>query len=221
MHSHRPCLDKPVPEGDCASACRRYARIDFTWGLAGLINVVARFVAIPDITLKSSSSSIDQTVLAAFVLLVLLTAAQTGLLIYSVFHGTRAGTSVWTMIQANVLQHLFALCALFSGFCSGSLWQMSHMLYARLDSMRGPQCYAVDAADGAPIHAACVQPDPASTGRCPESLPASLQQELPVAEHRCHCSLLKSQTLSCIFHFQSVLCQQSACIHKLCHAYIA
>ncbi|DBA80580.1 TPA: hypothetical protein ACH3X1_007841 [Trebouxia sp. C0004] len=79
-----------------------YARIDFTWGLAGLINVVARFVAIPDITLKSSSSSIDQTVLAAFVLLVLLTAAQAGLLIYSVFCGTRASTSVWTMIQATL-----------------------------------------------------------------------------------------------------------------------
>ncbi|KAL0024407.1 hypothetical protein WJX79_011128 [Trebouxia sp. C0005] len=38
-----------------------YARVDFTWGLAGLMGVVARFVAIPDITLKSSSNSIDQT----------------------------------------------------------------------------------------------------------------------------------------------------------------
>lgn len=104
MHPHRPCLDKPVLDEDCAFAWRRYARIDFTWGLAGLINVVARFVAIPDVTLKSSSSSIDQTVLAAFVLLVLLTAAQAGLLIYSVFHGTRASPSVWTMIQASVLR---------------------------------------------------------------------------------------------------------------------
>ncbi len=100
-------------EADCAFVCCRYARIDFNWDLAGLIDVVARFVAIPDITLKSSSSSIDQTVLAAFVLLVLLTAAQAGLLIYSVFHGTRASTSVWTMIQASVLQsQLTRVCIL-------------------------------------------------------------------------------------------------------------
>ena len=100
-------------EADCAFVCCRYARIDFNWDLAGLIDVVARFVAIPDITLKSSSSSIDQTVLAAFVLLVLLTAAQAGLLIYSVLHGTRASTSVWTMIQASVLQtQLTCICTL-------------------------------------------------------------------------------------------------------------
>jgi hypothetical protein len=100
-------------EADCALVCCRYARIDFNWDLAGLINVVARFVAIPDITLKSSSSSIDQTVLAAFVLLVLLTAAQAGLLIYSVFHGSKASTSVWTMIQASVLQsQLTRVCIL-------------------------------------------------------------------------------------------------------------
>ena len=101
--------------------------------------MVARFVAIPDITLKSSTSSIDQTVLAAFVLLVLLTAAQAGLLIYSVSHGSKAGTSVWTMIQASVLQtqltRICTLCTVQWRIFSGSPRQISHMPCAGLDSM--------------------------------------------------------------------------------------
>lgn len=47
--------------------------------------MVARFVAIPDVTLSLSSNKIDQTVLAAFVLHVLLTAAQLSMLMYSLF----------------------------------------------------------------------------------------------------------------------------------------
>ena len=62
---------------------------------------MARFVAIPDVTLGLSSDSIDETVLAAFMLLVLLTAAQAGLTIYSVFHGYRQTSSIWTTIQAS------------------------------------------------------------------------------------------------------------------------
>ena len=151
---NRPCLDKPAPEGDCAFASCRYARVDFTWGLAGLIGVVARFVAIPDITLKSSSNSIDQTVLAAFVLLVLLTAAQAGLLIYSVFHGSRASSSVYTMIQASVLRTqmppVYTLCAVYWNFPL-VVATVSHALRSNI---RGAHFRFVDAADGARTHAA-------------------------------------------------------------------
>ena len=75
--------------------------MDFTWDPAGLINVVAQFVAIPDITLKVSSNSIDQTILAAFVLLVLLTAVQLGLLGYSVLSGVKDVTSISKIMQAS------------------------------------------------------------------------------------------------------------------------
>ena len=75
--------------------------MDFTWDPAGLINVVARFVAIPDVTLTLSSNSIDQTILAAFVLLVLLTAVQLGLLVYSVLSGVKDFASISKIMQAS------------------------------------------------------------------------------------------------------------------------
>ena len=75
--------------------------MDFTWDPAGLIDVVAQFVAIPDVTLTLSSNSIDQTILAAFVLLVLLTAVQSGLLVYSVLLGVKDFTSIWKIMQAS------------------------------------------------------------------------------------------------------------------------
>ena len=98
MHPITSASTKQIQQSD--GGCR-YAKIDFSWDPAGLIDVVARFVAIPDVTLGLSSDSIDETVLAAFMLLVLLTAAQAGLTIYSVFHGYRQTSSIWTTIQAS------------------------------------------------------------------------------------------------------------------------
>lgn len=73
--------------------------MDFSWDSAGLIDVVTRFVAIPDVTLSLSSNKIDQTVLAAFVLHVLLTAAQFGVLMYSLFREVRQTSANWNTIQ--------------------------------------------------------------------------------------------------------------------------
>ncbi len=66
---------------------------------------MARFVAIPDVTLSLSSNSIDQTTLASFVLLVMLTAAQAGLVMYSLLHGFKQASSIWAIIQVNALTH--------------------------------------------------------------------------------------------------------------------
>ncbi|KAL0020772.1 hypothetical protein WJX77_012245 [Trebouxia sp. C0004] len=76
-----------------------YARVDFSWDSAGLIDVVTRFVAIPDVTLSLSSNKIDQTVLAAFVLNVLLTAAQLSVLMYSLFCEIRQTSTNWNTVQ--------------------------------------------------------------------------------------------------------------------------
>ncbi|KAL0020782.1 hypothetical protein WJX79_001465 [Trebouxia sp. C0005] len=76
-----------------------YARVDFSWDSAGLIDVVTRFVAIPDVTLSLSSNKIDQTVLAAFVLHVLLTAAQLSVLMYSLVCKIRQTSATRNTIQ--------------------------------------------------------------------------------------------------------------------------
>lgn len=83
------------------AACCRYARLDFTWDQAGLVNVATRFVAIPDITLTMRGSTIDRTILAAFVLLVLLTATQAGLIAWSIFHEMTGSNSLWTAVQVR------------------------------------------------------------------------------------------------------------------------
>ncbi len=76
----------------------RYARVDFTWDPSGSIDVVAHFQAVPDVTLSFSSDSMDQTVMAAFVLLILLTAAQAGIVAVSVWGRLEKATSVWKII---------------------------------------------------------------------------------------------------------------------------
>ena len=81
------------------AACCRYGRLDFAWDQAGLISVATRFVAIPDITFTLGGSTIDQTILAAFVLLVLLTAAQAGFIGWSVLHEMTEFNSLWTTVQ--------------------------------------------------------------------------------------------------------------------------
>lgn len=64
---------------------------------------MASFIAIPDVTLTLSSSRIDQTVLAAFVLLVLLTAGQAVLLIYSIYNEVEQTRSIGNAIQVSFL----------------------------------------------------------------------------------------------------------------------
>ena len=56
-------------------------------------------MAVPDVTLTRGSNSIDQTVFAAFGMLVALTAAQAGLLVFSIFHGVKQIGSVWAVVQ--------------------------------------------------------------------------------------------------------------------------
>lgn len=76
--------------------------MDFSWDPAGLIDVVTSFVAIPDVTLSLSSNKIDQTVLAAFVLHVFLTAAQLSMLMYSLFCELRQTSAKWNTIQVSL-----------------------------------------------------------------------------------------------------------------------
>ena len=76
--------------------------MDFSWDPAGLIDVVTSFVAIPDVTLSLSSNKIDQTVLAAFVLHVLVTAAQLSMLMYSLFCELRQTSANWNTIQVSL-----------------------------------------------------------------------------------------------------------------------
>lgn len=84
----------------------RYARVDFTWDPSGSIDVVAHFQAVPDVTLSfSSSDSIDQTVMAAFVLLVLLTAAQAGIVAVTVWGRLEKATSVWKILLVWTLTY--------------------------------------------------------------------------------------------------------------------
>ena len=65
--------------------------------------MVASFVAIPDVALILGSNSTDQTILAAFVLLVLLTAGQASFVVYSIFHNIRQTSSVLKTIQVSLL----------------------------------------------------------------------------------------------------------------------
>lgn len=79
--------------------------MDFTWQLAGHITATAQFVAVPDVTLTRGSNTLDQTVLAAFGMLLALTAAQAGLLVFSIFHGVKQIGSAWAVVQVcDVLQ---------------------------------------------------------------------------------------------------------------------
>ena len=93
----------------------RYARLDFSWDLAGQIDAVCHFVAIPNVQLSLSSSRVDQTVLAAFVLLVLLAAAQTGWLVYSCLHEMHPEDTLWKALQVCSL----AKCD--GGLCAAGL----------------------------------------------------------------------------------------------------
>lgn len=90
--------------------------MDFTWDPSGSIDVVAHFQAIPDVTLSLSSDSIDQTVMAAFVLLVLLTAAQAGLVACTVWGRMERASSVRKILlvchdkEQNVVAACDSMC---------------------------------------------------------------------------------------------------------------
>ena len=86
--------------------------MDFTWDPSGSIDVVAHFQAIPDVTLSLSSNSIDQTVMAAFVLLVLLTAAQAGLVASTVWGRMERASSVRKILLVchDKKQNVVAAC---------------------------------------------------------------------------------------------------------------
>ena len=64
--------------------------------------MVAHFVAIPDVTLSLNSSSVDKTVLAAFVLLLLLTVVQAALLLRSIYSETVQTRSIWSSVQVGL-----------------------------------------------------------------------------------------------------------------------
>ncbi len=95
------CATCHVESHNTAHGHHRYCRIDFAWDQAGLVDVVAHFVAIPDVTLSLKGDSIDRTVLVSFVLLVVMIAAQARLLMYTIFHGFQQTGSTWTLIQAS------------------------------------------------------------------------------------------------------------------------
>ena len=77
--------------------------MDFTWLVTGSIQVVTHVQALPFISLRNWNVSGDKKVLVAFVLLVLLTAAQVGVVVYSVWVRITEATSWWKILQ--VRQH--------------------------------------------------------------------------------------------------------------------
>ena len=89
-------------DGKDSSLCCRYARVDFTWGASGSISVVTHFQAVPDVTLGSTSNKSDRTILAAFILLVLLTAAQGGVVGVAVWGRVQKATSIWKIVLVRL-----------------------------------------------------------------------------------------------------------------------
>ena len=77
--------------------------MDFTWGDAGSISVVTHFQAVPDVTLGSTSNKSDRTILAAFILLVLLTAAQGAAVGFAIWGRVQKATSIWKIVLVRVL----------------------------------------------------------------------------------------------------------------------
>lgn len=78
--------------------------------MTGSIQVVAQVQALPFVRLCTGSSS-DQTALAAFVLLVLLTAAQAGVVGYSVWARIAQARSWWRILQVRKAVHLSSVAA--------------------------------------------------------------------------------------------------------------
>lgn len=81
--------------------------MDFAWDPSGSIDVVAHFQAVPDVTLSFSGGSMNQTVMAAFVLLLVLIAAQAGGLAFTIWGRLQKATSLWKIILVGnpTMQH--------------------------------------------------------------------------------------------------------------------
>ena len=73
--------------------------MDFKWLSTGSIQVVTHVQALPLVSLRSHGVGSNHRVLAAFVLLVMLTAAQGALIGYTVWLRASEATSVWKMLQ--------------------------------------------------------------------------------------------------------------------------
>ena len=77
----------------------RYGRIDFTWMESGFIQVVATVQALPYISLRFGNIAGSQSILVAFVLLMMLTAAQVVIVGHSVWVKMSEATSWWRILQ--------------------------------------------------------------------------------------------------------------------------
>lgn len=89
--------------------CARNARLDFTWLATGSIQVVTSFQALPFVSLRTGSRS-NGSILAAFVLLVLLIAAQLGVVAYLVWIRLSEATSFWRLLQVCLSRLLSLIC---------------------------------------------------------------------------------------------------------------
>ena len=76
----------------------RYARMDFTWVATGSIQVATHIQALPSISLRTGTSA-SRRILAAAVLLVLLTAAQAGVVAYCLWLRISEATTFWAVLQ--------------------------------------------------------------------------------------------------------------------------
>ena len=84
--------------------CCRYGRVDFTWLETGSIQVVTRVQALPFVSLRFGISS-NKISFAAFLVLVLLTAAQAALVGLSVWERITGATSWWRVVQVRHARH--------------------------------------------------------------------------------------------------------------------
>ena len=89
--------------------CCRYARLDFAWMATGSIEVVTNIQALPFVSLRTGSSS-NSRILAAFVLLVLLTAVQLGVVAYSLWVRMSEATSLLRILQVLLSMEKNTLC---------------------------------------------------------------------------------------------------------------
>ena len=84
--------------------CCRYGRVDFTWLETGSIQVVTRVQALPFVSLRFGITS-NKIAFAAFVVLVLLTAAQAAVVGFSVWARITEATSWWRVVQVRHARH--------------------------------------------------------------------------------------------------------------------
>lgn len=95
--------------------------------------MISHVVAIPDVTLSlNSSSSIDQTVLAAFVLLLLLTLVQAALLLHSIYSQVEQTKSIWNAVQVGLpesctVYRLLVLLLPMHALATSGLWGYSNL----------------------------------------------------------------------------------------------